>query len=502
MANNGFSGLIFRRQFLLTTKPCPQLSSWKMELMDRLFLYVHPDMDHAVVQGEDNQLLIALIGYIMDPGRPEASNVEILEDLRTSHVSPDRITEFLFDKVGRFVLMVKWADQFLIFHDACGLRTVYYSNEPGDICIASQPKLLGIATSLRKERIFDHYYSSEYVRKNIEHWIPAGISLYENVDQLLPNHYLDVNRQRQVRYWPNHEVRELGLERTAHLAAEILRGTIRAAQNRFKLALPLTAGWDSRTLLSACKEVANEIYFYTLQYRTLSHRSADVRIPKRLLLSLGCEHHTIPCNSYPDDEFRQVYEGNSDMAHFIDWGITAYNLYNNFPAHRVCLKGVCAEVARCFYHPAAGGRAIADSQQLVALEPGWNELEFIRKYVDQWFLDVRELAAKWKYDILDLFYWEHRMGSWQAQSQLEWDISIEELTPFNNRHLLDTLLGVPQKDRRAPDYTLFRRIMADLWPQVLTEPINPSIKSSVKRVLNKMGMLRVLWTLKATVKGR
>jgi hypothetical protein len=92
-------------------------------------------------------------------------------------------------------------------------------------------------------------------------------------------------------------------------------------------------------------------------------------------------------------------------------------------------------------------------------------------------------------DILDLFYWEHRMGSWQAQSQLEWDIVQEAYTPFNHRGLLELMLCVPAELRSAPNYPMYRMMMEALWPEVMGHPVNPStVKQRLVNILRSIGL--------------
>ncbi len=76
-------------------------------------------------------------------------------------------------------------------------------------------------------------------------------------------------------------------------------------------------------------------------------------------------------------------------------------------------------------------------------------------------------------DILDLFYWEHKMGSWQAQSQLEWDIVQEQYTPYNPSGLLELLLGTHADIGSVPDYMLYYRMCSLLWSDAMVEPVNP-----------------------------
>ncbi len=80
------------------------------------------------------------------------------------------------------------------------------------------------------------------------------------------------------------------------------------------------------------------------------------------------------------------------------------------------------------------------------------------------------------------------MGNWQAMSQLEWDIVHEVFTPFNCRTLLENLLSVDEKYRVHDDPIIFRRIITDLWAEVLSEPINscPRNKKGPKSILKKI----------------
>ena len=78
------------------------------------------------------------------------------------------------------------------------------------------------------------------------------------------------------------------------------------------------------------------------------------------------------------------------------------------------------------------------------------------------------------------------MGSWQAMSQLEFDIVQEEYTPFNCRKLLGILLSAEMKYRQPPGYKLFRQIIFNLWPDLLKESINPKLFKTADYYLGKI----------------
>jgi hypothetical protein len=194
-----------------------------------------------------------------------------------------------------------------------------------------------------------------------------------------------------------------------------------------------------------------------------------------------------------DAEFAEVYEKNTALEHTRDWGRIAYGMLNRYPSDRVCMKGNGSEICRCFYYKSGKHPPIESVQQLVRLEPEWNKLPFVAEQLSSWLPTANAAAKQSGVDVLDLFYWEHRMGSWQAQSQLEWDIVQEAYTPFNHRQLLEVILGVAPKFRSAPTYRLYRRMGKILWPEVMAQPINPpeNAKKKIKNILFRLGLERI-----------
>jgi len=116
---------------------------------------------------------------------------------------------------------------------------------------------------------------------------------------------------------------------------------------------------------------------------------------------------------------------------------------------------------------------IQNASQILSMEPGWNQHEFIVESISNWLKETKKIENNFGYYVVDMFYWEQRLGNWQAQSQLEWDIVQEAITPFNHRELLDIGLGVENQYKCKPHFHLFPMIAEYLWKETLSEPINP-----------------------------
>lgn len=483
------SQLLFRRQFLIAPDTCASLCNWQHIRVGRHHLYAHPDLQVSSLTSTEANVTVTLLGYILDPYFPEKTNDDILKNISNLTDFVESIGEYLSTFSGRFVLIITTSTETLLFHDPCGLRSVYYLKYKDQVFAGSQPLILKQMLPIKDGKRLFSYFNSSYVKTHNEHWLPSGCSLFEEVCHLVPNHYLRFSTVEQIRYWPKHSLPQRPVNEIVNESADLLKRLMVAANKRFKLALPVTAGLDSRMLLGASKSISDEIYFYTLQYRDMNPNSNDIKIPSKILRSLGLWHNLIECQETVSAEFSEIYIRNALPTHMDDWGKIAYGMLGKYPQDRICVKGNCSEIARCYYYKNGTHRPITSSGQIIALVDGWHMLPFVHDHISIWYDQAVEVASEVNIDILDLFYWEHRMGSWQAQSQLEWDVVQEAYTPFNHRGLLELLLSFPAELRSAPDYSAYKMVLEVLWPEITSYPVNPpNTKKRLEKILINLGI--------------
>jgi len=471
-----YSNLLFRRQFLLSSKTIEKLAHWQRITFGEQNLYAHPDVTLSTATSHDKSIEIAAVGDLIDHTQPDATNTALLESLVSGESSIEKIVRYLYGISGRYALFIKFKNNVYVINDCCALRKVYYTRINNEVHIASQPLLLKLALGFVEGKKYNDFHNSRYRAKALEYWIPCGSTLYENVYQLVANHYLDCTTLVQHRFYPVLPLVKKNLDDGINESALLLKQIMYAAHKRLKLALPLTCGLDSRTILSACRDFADELFIYTLQYRNLTTQSDDIRIAKNLTRSLGYTHHVIDCRKEIDPDFAAIYMQNSDTPHLVDWGHIAYGMFADYPADRVTLKGNCSEIAQCCIHYLYGWSPDLTTDDIISIME-WNTIPFIKPWIDHW----KDSAIKTihpSYKMLDMFFWEINMGGWQAQSQLEWDITQEAFTPFANRKLLDIMLGVDERfrARRRSDHELYHGIITTNWPELMREPINPSLQ--------------------------
>lgn len=501
---NELSNFKYRRQFIISPGVIekPLFNKWHHIKIKDKHLYSHPDLEINNIISDDKQYQLILIGFMLDPHKPEYSNIEILKSFLDKNFSFESLHESLFFITGRFVLLVQTLDDMFVYHDPCALRTVYFTKQNNESYIASNPGILQECLDFVYDEQYFEFVNSECFKNNIEYSLPSGISYFSSIGHLIPNHFLSCSTLEQKRYYPNSSlpsVKSSAVDETAKISAEFLVKILQAARNRFNLALPLTAGWDSRLLMAGLKDIKSDVWYYTLQYRDLNNRSDDIKIPGDILASQGLEHNIIDCKKYPNAAFVNIYNKNTALAHLNDWGITAFGLLNGFPKDKVCLKGNCSEIVRCFYYT-SGSHGLIDNISLLP-NKDLHSIPNIKKLIDKWFSEACIISQKNNIDILDLYYWEHRMGSWQAQSQLEWDIAQEVFTPFNCREFLEMMLSVPSSFRSQPKNKFYTKMINYLFPELMNFPVNPrskiikSVNPKIKKIIKACtpyGILKVL----------
>ena len=112
-----------------------------------------------------------------------------------------------------------------------------------------------------------------------------------------------------------------------------------------------------------------------------------------------------------------------------------------------------------------------------------------KREVERWVQDVRELCAIYEVSKYDLFFWEHRVGNWAANSLLNSDLMTETLIPFNCRQLIELWLRVPRRERM--NGAIHKKIIELNWPELLEYPFNPDERFkflNTNRLLYYFGM--------------
>ncbi|MBN1417103.1 MAG: hypothetical protein JW973_18550 [Bacteroidales bacterium] len=481
--------LKFRRQYVLTplTIECPFMHN-KMNITSKYLLYAHVDLLLTEYCKDDLKLL--LLGDLFDSEDPKKDNNQILKDLAEHDF--EQFLDVFSNYCGRYVLIYSRQNRLIVLHDAMAARKVFYCDRNNDLWIASQPFVLANVLNLSKTNNpskIKYYHSKEYHR--LSNANVGDTTYFDEIKQLIPNHYLDVNDHKIIRYWPVKKMESLSLTDAARKCSKMIKGNIESIVSRYDVMIPFTAGKDSRTLFAASRDVKDKIYFYLNKHAGISDKKPDVYIPKKLLAEAGLDHHIVDTHIPVDEDFEKVYYENNPFASRFFLPVI-YNYYINF-SEKVNLPGNCAANGLSYYY--SFRKRTAETEDLVNII-GLKRFGFAREYYAEWLAKCADICRDYNISIISLFYWEERLTNGLLQIQLDKDIAQEEFNPFNSRKLISYYLSVNPAYIVPPYYIFYKEIIRQLWPDVLKVPINPSLRNSLIRMLKTIGILDGIYKIK------
>lgn len=468
--------LLFNRQFLLTKEKALPFSKWlKIPLADYTLFY-HPNLE--VTHGRLDLTEIFLLGYAFDAENPGHGNKDIIHDLLTNSSTIEQLINKSDHYTGQFIIIYKKDQALYLFNDACAQRELYYTTDYNHF--GSQVALLENPTKLEDhsdQEAVQFYQSPLFNQKKL--FVLAETNK-QNVKHLLPNHYLDLHAKKRVRFFPAMPQKPKTLDEAAKEAATLLKGFLKAVAQRYKIALPVTAGYDSRVLFGASLDL--DCDYFVFKHRKLNESHPDITIPKRLLNRFGKDLKIISYSPEVDPQLKELHRKSIDF-HRPDNTATIFNGYSQYFREHIILNGNLSEIARNFF-----GNFKKISGKELAFFSRAEAYPYVIKIYEAWLIENKTTFQANGYNLLDLFYWEDRMGNWAAKGKTEALLGAEFFSPINSRKLITLLLSVDRKYRDAHFNELFNRILFHLSPELLHEPVNPDPKTKSIKMMKKFGL--------------
>lgn len=417
---------------------------------------------------------LVLLGYCVHTQVPELNCEQMCDQLLCElNATCSNVAEATLYWGGRWVAFGYVENCWYIWSDACGLKQCFVRNAE-HLTAASQARYIAQLHNLPEDLA-----AVDYIQKasseNEEYCWPVFTTRYKEVKRLLPNHVWKqgtVCAERMNTILPIVSTKNQTVQ-----AVQLLSGAMKAASNICPLAVTLTAGWDSRLVLAACKKAEVEAQTVTLQYADMPETHPDIVIAAQVAKKEGFTHQILRCEGTTD--FLEVYMQHGENAHPY-WVQMAQQTAQNFDG---CLwvKGSCNEILR---NPNGILYNWQITPQILCKLFHLPQTDFAVTAVKAWLADARVYCKKNHIRLLDLFYWEHRMGSWLAECLNEADIASDMFSPFNVRAYLSVGYQLPWQQRMAPNYKSFLRVLLQCGvgaEQLLTN--RTCVKQAIKHLL-------------------
>lgn len=375
----------------------------------------------------------------------------------------DAVETALLPKLaGMFQLLTAGDLPRRVYPDHAGSLPLVYS--PPDRRAATSPSLL-LDEAAYAARFRADLHKAMVVREGSGGWISGSLTAHRDVARLLPSHYLDLQTWSHHRFWPRpgdfDQWRDMAPAMDA--AAAALREFARSANDRFRVAATLTAGFDSRLLVAACHDELARSAFFTIDTKV----PIDVDMSQVIAKRFGLNHSVIPARLA--DEAQMAVWDRVVGDCMIEAPRMTHPTLGGLTDRDAVFTGMYGEVGRCRLYrqdltrindAKIDARFIIDRLTL----PAHPELV---QNIGLWF---DGLAGQPNSVILDLAFHELKFGSW-AMGQRPMTNSIKlNLLPFAQRRVLDAFIGVKPQDKGTE--ALFWGIIERLWPDLAAVPIN------------------------------
>lgn len=479
--------LRFRRQYLISPHSidCPFMHKETL-VSNGLILYSHIDL--PVCEYCENDIKLFLLGDIFDFNDAKKENKDILKELAICDF--DSFLEKFSKYSGRYVLLYIKNDRVIVLHDATATRKVYYCRINNSFWFGSTPyllaKILDLDTTSDSSKL-SFYRSKDFTWLNNSNI--GDTTRYDEIRQLIPNHYFDLDKNEPVRYWPDKEIIQKPYKQVAEKCSYMIKGYIQAIASRYDIMIPVTSGKDSRILVAGSRELADEVYYYVNKEASLSRYHPDIHVPYRLFRKLKIKFHMHDIYGEIDKEFRKIFLENNPYASEV-YLPHIYHYYRYFQ-DKVNLPGNIASSWISEFKIDVLNQTEVTPEFLSRIYE-IDLYEYALDYYSDWINSSQSLCYQYNVKPVNLFYWEERLANWGSQTQQEKDIAQEDFNPFNSRLLVAEFFSVDYKYMKRPGLIFYKEIIRSLWPELMTVPISPFMLRAVVKSLKLMGIYKCL----------
>lgn len=358
---------------------------------------------------------------------------------------------------GRYAVIIGNKDKVMVYQDATGGRSLYYSLDYN--VISSHAHLINdnIMHSI-DEKV-------QAVKKLGINW---NLSPYTNIKALTPNICFELYSKKTERFFPreSNKFTHLSKEERLSLAEKLWKKQYEFFFKTFsKLAFSITGGLDSRVSLAMLREKIPEINFFTYmteipnpknEKNTRLLKNDGIRV-KELLKDIELNHQFIKIENSEkklSDKDQNNLSKNTIGSH--NFGLLR-SYKKLFPEKNVLhIRSNLNEIGRA---------------NLMEKNVG-NNLQRVQKYFINSFrkaneeelknenIDLESIAQKgvndFKYEndrfdfhIMDLYYWENRSGRWISEILNETDVCFETFSGYNLRAIIEISLSFTFDERKS-----------------------------------------------------
>ena len=199
------------------------------------------------------------------------------------------VVAFEKDLGGKYIILFKCDERYYIQGDATCSIPIYYNTAGYFICSSNCQYIVDA-----KKYHTDSEYLSIRNSGDIFQAMPYDITPYRQIKQLIPNHYLDINKQAATRFINAKGIQKtIAIKEATDIVLPMIERILALYLQNYQIYCPITAGRDSRVVLSFLMKCKAEISCYTIKLPEHNEKTQDIAIPIALCKKEGIAHNLV-----------------------------------------------------------------------------------------------------------------------------------------------------------------------------------------------------------------
>lgn len=405
-----------------------RLGKYYVEVSERTKIYYH--------KNGCNEILI--IGICIDTSTED--KLGLCEKILNNAKSIEDVLEIEYYCGGKYIIFVKIGNDYYLLGDATCSLPVSYVFHQGCFFAASYENVLAKKLGLMPDRKLVEIRNSGSVSQAM----PYDLTVYAEIKQLLPNHYIDLNRKKIIRFPLMSRKLELSAKDAAEITNTRILKLLTGYSSMYKLACPITSGRDSRVVLSYTYTQDNNVHCYTINHNEFKNNEQDIIIPTRLAETFDLNYNVL-VDIEPEKELVAYVDSVFGKRQYsLRTLMIANTIFGSFGEFAIINGDIIGQIGKCSLHrdiPAV----FATPRYFLCKLHNFNKRS--KSLIKNWIEEVR--ASEEQTSLFDMFSIESRMGRWAAQEKNIYNaIGQIDLNIFNSRSILQAWCAVSRKERK------------------------------------------------------
>jgi len=492
-----YDHLLYKRGYLFSQAEVEApVSTWAKKTIGDYFISFDPENRFAFSQEGSNW--VAFLGRAIDILHWSMDIHAIVRQcLDRLSYSEEKMLDCIDHLCGRFILIYHHGGRTKLMTDAFGTRSAFYSLEE-PVLIASHCRIISSYMQSLDPRCIVAIKCGDKWQIDPSHGYPGNLTPFEGVYILTPNTLINIEERNIQRFYPRRELPVGKLSDVVEEVSLILKRQLELLRGSHDLVISLSAGLDTRTTLAAARDIAKDVLFFTYgdaKYidstpRELAspqmrewHRltlETDLIVATEMAQALELRHIRLAdaAACHEDFEgFNQILDCNTYHSHARR---LAKAYLEQLPPNALHIRSNVSDIGKAFYRTKGFEELPLTAEKMAQAWKRMGDNELVAEAFQE-FADLAQFTNILNYDPYDMFYWEHRDGTWLTCVLLESDVAFDTFELFNCRILAEKVLSVPvdQRIKSAIHYGVIKC----LWPLLLRWPINePPFRLQLEQV--------------------